>query len=76
MAHLPEPKPTNPFISDSHRAKAARVAEGLIDVLHRALFEDGLDAEAARQAIRANGGTPTYADAIHKLDIVSRGPVR
>lgn len=64
-------EPTSSLISEAHRAKAARIAERLIDRLHASplLDDDDLDSEAL-------GSDIAYyiATAIHKLDLVSRGP--
>lgn len=65
----PTDTPTS-LISEAHRAKAARIAESLIDGLTSALERARTTGAVVDGPVMA--GT---ADAIYKLDLVSRGPV-
>jgi len=54
-------------ISDEHRAKAARIAERLIDEMDRVTSNLTWLQQTPGEMYQL------FADAIHKLDIVSRG---
>lgn len=59
---IPVIVPAPSLISEAHRAKAARVAERILDDLAVGRSMDAAMLSAA-------------ADAVYKLDLVSRGPV-